>query len=301
MMRIAKASLVPVLLLALALATGCQPKVETKTGSRVVCIEGHVISSDIKTVEVPANEVSSYRVETTVQTCPQHAEIEPVYQAAQQAIASGDLKTAQDKLAQVIDGDPNYRKAKQQLDTIKSGKKPTVDTEKPKPPAEVAPGNGGNGGNGGNNGGSDDGTQPDAKPGDGSTEQPAASLLRWTPDSIDGFTATKAVIDPLNIARDYVPAKNSAVVTFVIVAEQAKTEVGAKSALDVQVMQRYPSDKDTFKVNGHEAYFGTDGRRFAALGFTDGSVMVALEMSGKQGESVASLKKALTAAAKQLP
>jgi len=291
MIRATRAALASALLVAFViLSSGCQPKVEVKTGTRIVCTEGHVISQNVRTVEVPANEIAAYRVKTSVRTCDKHAGVAAVYAEAQTAIAAGDLKTAQDRLARVVAVDATYRKAKAQLDEVKANRKPTVDEQDTSvPPAGTpvadapAPGT------------------PEAKPGDGDTATPAASLLIWAPDSIQGFAAAKAAIDPLNIARDYVPATGSSVASFVIVAEQGKTSAGAEAALSAQVKRKYSSDKDTITVGDHKAYFGTDGRRFAALGFTDGAVMVALEMSATTGGSPESLKSALVSAAQQLP
>ncbi len=280
MIRIGRASLVVIVTLCVALTVGCQPKVEVKTGSRLVCTEGHVISESIKTIEVPADKISDYRVKTVVKTCDEHAVVLPLYEQAQVAIAAGDLKTAEEKLAQVVAADPAFRKAKSQLDSVKAGQEPAVDNEEPAPPAEAP--------------------APDTKPGEGDTSAPAGSLLKWAPDVVRGFTATKPTIDLLNIAREYVPGSGSGPVSFVIVAEQTQTAAGAQAALNTQVKQQYPADTETITVNGRKVYFGTNSR-YAALGFTDGSVMVALEMSVKPGDSPKSLKKALVAAAEQLP
>ena len=82
-------------------------------------------------------------------------------------------------------------------------------------------------------------------------------------------------------------------------AEQNRTGDDAKKALARQVKQAYTHDSATFKVNGHDAYFGTDGRRFAVIGFTDGAVMVALELTtAKSPENQRSLAEQI---AKQLP
>jgi hypothetical protein len=47
-------------------------------------------------------------------------------------------------------------------------------------------------------------------------------------------------------------------------------------------------------------YFGTDGRRFAAMGFTDGTIMVALEASPDSGDPVR-MRSVLEKAVSQLP
>lgn len=281
MNRIARLLIALAAVMALVLPTGCQPMVEVKTGERVVCTEGHLISEDITTIEVPANEISNYKVETVVRTCEQHAGLVTLYQDAQKAIAEGDLKAAKDKLTKIVESDPAFRKAKEQLDKVTAGEKPEVDNEQPAPPVAN--------------------DAPTTKPGEGDATTPAGSLLKWAPDTVSGFKSTKPIIELLNISREYVPDSGSNVVSFVIVAEQAKTAAGAKAELEVQVEQQYPEDNDTVTIRGRKAYFGTNGNRFAAIGFTDGAVMVALEMSVQPGESPKTLKDELVAAAKQLP
>jgi len=280
MIRALKVTFVAVLALSLGLVMGCQPKVEVKTGTRVVCTEGHVISQNVKTVDIPANEIGSYRVKTVVRTCDEHAKIAVLYQDAQKAIATGDIQTAQAKLAEVVAADPAYRKAKSQLADIDSKREPVVDKDDTSKPAPDT---------------------TNTKPDNGEMATPAASLLKWAPDSLDGYKAAKPVLDPLNIAREYAPISGGRITSFVIVAEQSRTAASAQQALASQVKQRYPSDDDALTVNGHKAYFGTDGRRYAVLGFTDGTVMVALEMTTSSGDSPKSLKSALVDAAKQLP
>ena len=281
MSRLVRLSLVASAVMAAVLLAGCQPAVEVKTGERVVCTEGHVISEDIRTIEVPANEISNYKVTTVVQTCPQHTELVALYEEAQKAIAEGDLKTAQDKLSTIVASDPAFRKAKTQLEKVKTGEKPAVDNEQPAPPATT------------------DGSN--SKPGEGDTSTPAGTLLKWAPDTIKGFKSTKPIVELLNISREYVPESGTQAVSFVIVVEQAKTAKGAQAELNTQVKQQYPADQDTITVNGRKVFFGTNGNRFAAIGFTEGAVMVALEMSAEANKAPKTLKDELVEAAKQLP
>lgn len=286
MKRLTRLALALALAGAALTATACQPKVEVRTGTRVVCsFDGAVVSEDIKTVKVTGDEVGKYQVKTVTRLCDKHTKLEALYRQAQELIVKGDLKAAKEKLAQIVAVDAAYAKAKSQLDAIAANKKPAPDNL---PPAS---------------GGSTPGTtttNPPAKPGEGDTSNPSASLLKWAPDSIKGYKSTKALLDPLNITREYIP-ESSSPLSFVIVAEQDKTSTGAKAALKRQVQQAYPEDSDTLKVNGHDAYFGTDGRRYAILGFTDGSVMVALEMSVSPDDNPAKLKARLVDAAEQLP
>lgn len=247
------------LVLALAVSalasTGCQRKVEVQSGTRTVCTAGEVISDDVKTIKVPANKASAYRVRTVTVTCDKHKQLPILYADAQTALAAGDTKLAATKLAQVIALDPTYRKAKEQSDSIAKGGKPAPDTT-PAPNVVTPP--------------------PVTPPKPGEATATVGALGRWAPDTISGFAAAKALSDALTVSREYTPTGSSPAVSAVIVAEQFRTAADAQKGLAVQVKQRYPKDAATFKLKGRDTYFGTDGKRFAALGFTDGSVMVAI-------------------------
>jgi hypothetical protein len=252
-------ALVLALLLALAVAgvsaTGCQRKVEVQSGTRTVCTAGEVLSDDVKTIKVPANKASAYRVRTITVTCDRHKQLPILYADAQTALAAGDTKLAATKLAQVLALDPTYRKAKEQSDSIAKGGKPAPDTA-PAPSIVTPP--------------------PVTPPKPGEATATVGALGRWTPDTLTGFTAARTLADALTVSSEYTPTGSSPAVSAVIVAEQFRTAADAQKGLTVQVKQRYTKDVATFKVKGRDAYFGTDGKRFAALGFTDGSVMVAI-------------------------
>jgi hypothetical protein len=269
------------MLAATALGTaGCARQVEVRTGTKVVCTYGEVVSDDVRLIKVPAKEAGEHHVRTVTKICDRHAELEALYQAAQQALAANDLATARVKLEQVVAIDAAFGNAASQLGTIASGKKPEPDKNPTAGPTAT--------------------TAAD-KPGEDSTGVPAESLLSWAPDALTGFTASKPAVDPLSIARQYVPAQGSDVVTFVITAEQFSSNEMAKEGLTGQVKNVYTKGKDTFNLNGHSVYFGTDGSRYAAVGLVKGSVLVALEMSGKPGQSPAALRSALEDAVKELP
>lgn len=258
--------------------TGCQRKVEVKTGARVVCTYGHVISDDVRTVRVPADQASGFRVRTETKTCPLHLKLEGLYEDAQAAITKGDLKTAKAKLKSVVDGDAGFRNAASQLDAIESGKKPAPDT--------------------GGTGGSTPATST-PKPG-GGTGDPSGALTSWIPE-LSGYTARKPTVDPLSVAREYVPVNDDSVVHLVIVAEQFNSSASAVTALNNGIKPDYRYDRATVQFNGHTAFFGTDRNRFAVLAFVDDGVLVALSMGARESGDPVSMKSAIIAAAKQLP
>lgn len=285
-------SLVIASLLAVALlGSGCQRKVEVETGTRVLCKYGHTITDNVSTEKVPAKDAAGYRVTTLTRVCPKHEQIAALYGEAQVALQEGDSKTARSKLEQLVALDPSFAKARTQLDQLKSGETPQPDRDggltptgntKPSSPKGDAP-------------------SPDDKtPGDGDRQTPSGKMTAWTPDNLNGYTATKPAIDVLSIAREYVP-DNSDRILLVIVVDQQKTSAGAKEQLEYRVRRAYPQDGASVTVNGHKAYFGTDGASHAAIGFVSGSQMVALELTSKSSGSPAGMKSELIAATKQLP
>lgn len=274
-------------LAAALLVPGCQRTVEVQTGTRTVCTAGELVSEDIKTIEVPLKDAVNYRVKTVTITCDTHSGLSKLYSEAQAAIAAGDLATAKDKLAQVVASNPAYRQAKQQLDEINAGKKPAPDT---------------GGGSGGDAGGSSGAGGGSAAPTGSATPTATAptALTGWIPGTLSGWTAQKPTVDALSVAREYVPSGSSPAINLVIVAEQFSSEADAKKSIDQVVRARYGKDAANLTVNGHAAYFGTDGRSFAVIAFPAGKVMVALEMAAKSGAPKA-LRPQLEAAARQLP
>lgn len=264
----------------LGLASACQRTVEVQTGTRIVDSQGRVISEDIKTLRVPPESAGAYRINTIVQDDSSNSQLASLYAEAQSAIASGNLDEAAKKLAEVIAISPSYRSAKTQADAIKAGKKVKAD---PKPPTPTKPST------------TPTSTKPTNQLGSDST-----ALQVWTPDKLSGFSPVKLSFDTLSASREYIPGSGNPANTFVIVAEQFRSPADAKAALDYNIKQRYPNSSSTFSSHGHVVYFGTDGSRFAALGFTQGAVMVALEASPDSG-SPSAMKSVLVKALGQLP
>jgi hypothetical protein len=263
-----------------ASATGCQRKVQVKSGTITMCTAGEVVSDDVKTITVPANKAAAYSVRTVTVTCDKHTQLQALYAESQAALATGDTKLAEAKLAQVLALDPAYGKAKAQAAAIAKGGKPAPDTS-------LTPSTG------------TTTTAPVAPPKPGETTTTVGALGKWTPDSITGFVAGRPLSDALSVSREYIPSGSSPAQGLVIVAEQFRTAADAKSGMEHEVKQSYTKNVATLKINGHDAYFGTDGKRFAAIGFTDGAVMVALELTSPS--SPQNLRSLAEQVAKQLP
>ena len=261
----------------LGLVSACQRTVEVQTGTRIVDAQGRVVSEDIKTLQVPPETAGAYRINTITQEDAENPELAGLYADAQMAIAAGDLKTAEAKLAEVLAISPAYRNAKKQSDAIKNGDKITPDTAPSKPSTSTATP-----------------TTTTPKP----SGNPETSLNRWIPDTLTGFTATKAGMDSLSVSRQYTPGAGNPAQSLVIAAEQYRTSTAAKRALSA-IRQRYADNASSSKINGHTVYFGTSGG-FAAAGFTSGAVVVAIEAQPDK-DSVTAMKSVLESVVRQLP
>ncbi len=279
MRRFGRLMIAVALVATLGLVSACQRTVEVQTGTRVVDAQGRVISEDIKTLQVPPETAGAYRINTITQEDAENPELAGLYADAQMAIAAGDLKTAEAKLAEVIAISPAYRNASKQADAIKNGDKVTPDTAPSKPATSTATP-----------------TTTTPKP----SGNPETSLNQWIPDVLTGFTATKAGSDSLSVSRQYTPGAGSPAQSLVIAAEQFRTSTAAKRALSANMRQRYTDNASSSKINGHTVYFGTYGGQFAAVGFTSGAVMVAIEAQPNSG-SPGAMKSVLESVVRQLP
>ncbi len=256
--------------------TGCAKRmVSVETGQRVVCTYGEIVSSTVHTVRVPAREAGKYSVTTTRITCAKHTQLEKLYAEAQAALGKKDLTTAKAKLAEVVKIDATYKSASSQLKAIQAGNTPTAD-------GSSGPGSSGS-----------TGSTSTTPPGSGTTpggtkpEGPVASLLVYTPDSIDGFKARPVVADAFSISRQYLSLSSADVSSLVIVAEQFRSSSAAQNWLKTNVRGRYTRSADNVQIGKRTAYLATDGQRFAIIAWTEGPIAVAIEADAGSGPTSA--------------
>lgn len=261
-------SLVAIIAMALVLttATGCRRMVEVQTGVKIDCPYGHIDDSAVQAVEVPAKVASEYRVTTEKRTCDRHKRLESLYAQAQAALSAGDMKTAEAKLREIAAAESGFRKTDDQLTDLDAGKTPTPDSGSgPSTPATTTP-----------------------NPGESDTSSPIGSLKKFVPDTLPNFAADPPLAEPLAITREYEATSGSAR-RLVIVAEQARTAKEAASKVAGQ-MRGYPNAADTITSGSRRIRFGGDGRNYVTAAFTQGTVVVILEMSAKDGVDPIKLK-----------
>lgn len=255
--------------LILAMATtlaGCQRKVKVLTGEMVICTAGEILEDNTEEVEVPEDEVEQYGVTTKVITCDEHSDLGTLYGEAQEAIAIGDLVVARERLNTILQRDPNYRKAKEQLDAIDAGRSPEAD-----PGDETADNE-------------DPATTPD-EPDAQEPTGPVVSLTKYVPDSISGYVAQAVLADAASLSRMYLPTADSAD-QLVIEVEQRVNDAAAVTA-QKEIVGGYPNSQSTKTINGRSVMVGVYGK-YAIAVFTDGALTVSVEIhgTGASGTSV---------------
>ncbi|MBI5232604.1 MAG: hypothetical protein HY876_10630 [Coriobacteriales bacterium] len=288
--RITQGLIAIVLVGAVAGVSGCQPKVEVRSGEVVECRYGHTVRNKVNTLRVPSRDASKYQVKRSVIVCPRHERAERLYAEAQKALAKDDAKTAKAKLEAVAALDPAFGKAKSQLEQIAQGKTPVPDLST----------SAGSSGVSGSSGSSSSGTNSKSKPKPAPKPVgPVLSLTRWVPESLSGFATGVTSADALIISREYLP-KSGSMEALIISAEQFASKESANSALAEQ-KARYPKNAKTVTVGGRKSYVGTDGGEFAQLVFTEGQILVVLEGHAKGDAAPEGLIDDLTGVAGKLP
>ena len=250
-----------ILLVAAALSlSGCSRKVTVTTGEIVICTAGETIEDNTEQIEVPEDEAADYSVTTKVITCDQHSDLSTLYDEAQQAIIDGDLVTARERLATIVDRDPTYRNAQKQLDEIDSGATPEPDTGD-QPSAETP-------------------ETPD-DPGTGEPEGPVVDLAKWVPDVIEGYTAQGIIADVASLSRQYLPKSDAADQLVIAVDQMVDAEAAAAEAAAVGA--QYPDASDGTTVGAYTVTVGARDR-FAVAAFADGPLLVVVELHGTSGK-----------------
>ena len=250
-----------VLVLALAVTLGgCKRKVTVTTGEITICTAGEIIEDNTEEIEVPEDEVGEYGVTTTVITCETHGSLGTLYDEAQRAIASGDLTTARERLATIVESDPTYRKAKEQLAAIDAGETPAVDA--------------GNASAGGT-----------TQPGDSGTSEPTGpvvSLVGYVPDTIDGYVAQGILADAASLSRQYIP--QAATANQLVIEVEQRVDADAAKAQQAVIAGQYPDNATSREIDGKTVVAGAKGQ-YAAAVFTDGplTVIVELHATGASG------------------
>ncbi len=293
--RITRILTVFLVLGALLVGAGCKKQMVTvRTGEIVLCTEGEVISDTTEQLSVPAADVGDYKVTTHVETCELHKKLAALYEAAQAAIAAGDLDSALARLKELTGLDPSYRRAAQQLADIEAGRTPPTDRTAGSG-GGVATGGGASSG-GASGGGSSSGGSSGTTPPDDDANVPTGpvmNLVNYVPDTLPGFNGQDLIVDVFALTRNYVPTSKGSIATLVIVVEQFQDEAAAKKALDQTIKVDYPQGGAGLTVKGRTGYFGAR-QGFGVVAFADGALLVAIEGGAHSSTGGTALKAPLT-------
>ena len=208
----------------------------------------------------------------------QALQLPTLYAEAQTALAAGNTKLAATKLDAGAGARPDVPKAKEQADAIEKGGKPAPDTS-PAPSADATA------------------TATGHAPKPGESDRNGRRSSKWTPDTITGFTPPSSSSDPLTVSREYVPSGKSPA-RSVIVAEQFRTAADAKGRSSAG-QGALPQERGRHQGQGPRRVLRYRRQALRGIGFTDGAVMVALELTAaKSPQDLRSLAEQIAA---QLP
>lgn len=238
------------------LLSTCQRQVKILTGEIVICTAGEIIEDNTEEIEVSEGDVEKYGVTTRVTTCDAHGDLEALYQAAQKAIADGDLVTARERLATIVERDPSYRNASAQLATINEGAPPAAD------PGSPTPGTGDNA----------------ATPPESEAEVPTGpvvSLTKYVPDTIAGYVAQGILADPASLSRQYLPTGGES--DQLVIEVEQRVSAAAADAARTSIAASYPNGRTEKTIAGRTVVAGYTGQ-YAAAVFTDGAITVIVEI-----------------------
>lgn len=248
-------AVIAALVAAAVLLSTAQRQVKVLTGEIIICTAGEIIEDNTEEIEVPEGDVADYGVTTRVATCDAHGDLEALYQAAQKAIADGDLVTARERLATIVERDPSYRNASAQLATINEGAPPAADPGSPTP----VPGD-------------------TTTPGDSQTEVPTGpvvSLTKYAPDTIAGYVAQGILADPASLSRQYLPTSKDS--DQMVIEVEQRVDAAAADAARQSIAAGYPNGRAERTIAGRPVVAGYSGQ-YAAAVFTDGAITVVVEI-----------------------
>lgn len=294
--------LVLLLLLSLAFASGCaEKKVRVRTGTRIICKYGDIIEDNTKFIKVPKSKAGNYYVRTIRRLCDKHRKVEKLLAKAQEAVSSGKEQEAKQLVEEITKSDPNLQAAtkaedaKSQVAILgeilnKERQEAAQAAAESQSPAQAPPA-GSTGSTGGTTSGQSSsqttGTSggtgdSDTQPGTETSTPTPPSLTSIFPTILPGYNKISETQDLLSASRLYDALDNQKVKLLTISVEQFTNAAEAQKWIDSN-KRYYGKDSREATVKGSVAYFGTDGREFAYLGWTKGSVSVELEMLAESG------------------
>jgi hypothetical protein len=205
------------------------------------------------------------------------------YRKALDALASGETTTAIALLERALQLDPANERARRQLERARSGA--------------------GGSGNGQTSG---PGTDADPDPGPAAPENPAfeqpiAELAGLLPPYVDGYVLGTVVEGENDVTVSGTPVDFDLTNTRSLwTVHDTKTSAGAAAFVADVTESLYTQDASTVTIGGVQAYFGTDGTRFASIVFVRGRYVFEVVLTSATGDP-SGLRREVEDAARAFP
>lgn len=269
-------------LLAQLAPEGSTDKVKVKTGVRVICTHGEVISEKIEEIEVKSSDAGKYKVNEVRRICDRHKKADELYQQAQRSLAEGGKASAQELLRQALKQDPGSSPARDLLANLTA---PAISATSQGASSSVSSNSSSNTSSSGSSDGSQTNSSPSSSGTDISQSSPSTNLADRIPSEIAGYSKVAFVSEELQATAMFSRGGHT-FVSFQIRQHQNDDDAQEQIRRSARSYSEYQS---TESVRKHDATFGTDGREFAYLGWIVSGVSYELEML-KDGASPETLK-----------
>ncbi|MDZ4178620.1 MAG: hypothetical protein U1E29_05255 [Coriobacteriia bacterium] len=224
---------------------------------------------------------SPERTEPPVQglTALQESDLE--YRKALDALASGETTTAIALLERALQLDSANERARRQLTRTRSGAGDSGNGGTPDVPADSAP----------------DPVAPD----DPAFNQPIAELADLLPPYVDGYVLGVVVKGEDDVTVSGTPVDLDLSNTRSLwTVHDTKTTAGATAFIADVTGSLYTQDAATLTIGGAQAFFGTDGTRFASIVYVRGRYVFEVVLTSATGDP-AGLRRETEDAARAFP
>ncbi len=280
------------ILLVSGLACG-EKKIKVRTGTKIVCKYGDLIKDDTRFVNVPASEASKYSVRTVRRLCDKHKKIEDLYRIAKQALAEGNEPEAKKAVKEIIKQEPEIKKkvekaededTKTQVEII--GQALLESERRAEASITLTAPESGEGQSSTSGQQQPTANEPTSStPGEGQpgTSPAPVNLLLILPKELPGYSLISEGQSILAVSRLFSAINNPRVRYLSMGVQQFGTIDEVQGWIDGSGKLHHSVNARNIRIGNAIAYFGTDGREFAYLGWALGNVSVELEMLAKNG------------------
>lgn len=258
-----------VLLLAVSALSCRGNEVRVRTGLRILCRYGHVITDTTRFVTVDAAQAKNYSVREETTICAAHLRAQKLYAQAQAALAKKQKSKAKALLAKVVGIDPAFKSAASQYKALGG--------------EGAAGGSAGSSTKSSSSGSSSSSNSGGTTSGGTSSHQAGGTYLSRIPKSLTSYTLVSENEDALSGTRLFAARASSPVRLLTLSVFWLGKKTSFETWYRNTIRARYSVSLKTVTVSGSSAHFGTDGTKFAHICWAENGLVYQGEMEAREG------------------